>query len=74
MIIIQSQSFEKFFSNLIGNSPLSSIEFFEDLSDDYNFERTWDIPDQWIWKFQSPQDLDDLIKDYNLPENDLIYV
>lgn len=74
MIIIQSESFEKFFSNLIGDSPLSSIEFFEDLSDDYNFERTWDIPDQWIWKFQYPQDLDDLIKDYNLPENDLIYV
>lgn len=74
MIIIQSKSFENFFSDLIGNSPLSSIEFFEDLSDDYNFERTWDIPDQWIWKFDSPKDLDDLIKDYNLPENDLIYV
>jgi hypothetical protein len=74
LIIIKSQSIENFFSDLIGDSPLSSIEFFEDLSDDYNFDRTWDVPDQWIWKFDSPKDLDDLIKDYNLPENDLIYV
>lgn len=74
MIIIQSESIERFFSDLIGNSPLSSIEFFENLSDDYNFERTWDIPDQWIWKFDSHRDLEDLIGDYNLPKDDLIYV
>ena len=74
MIIIQSESFENFFSNLIGDSPLSSIEFFEDLEDDYNLERTWDIPDQWIWKFQSHQDLEDLINDYNLSKEDLIYL
>ena len=74
MIIIQSESFENFFSNLIGDSPLSSIEFFEDLGDDYNLERTWDIPDQWIWKFQSHQDLEDLINDYNLSKDDLIYL
>lgn len=76
MITIKSESIERFFSDLIGNSPLSSIEFFEDLSDDYNFERTWenDIPDQWIWKFDSHRDLDDLIEDYNLSKDDLIYV
>ena len=73
MITFQSKKLEDFFSDLIGNSPLSSIEFFEDLSDDYNFERTWDIPDQWIWKFQSHQDLEDLLNDYNLPKDDLIY-
>jgi|DEB0MinimDraft_6_1074348.scaffolds.fasta_scaffold114219_1 hypothetical protein len=72
MIIIQSESFENFFSDLIGDSPLSSIEFFEDLEDDYSFQRTWDIPDQWIWKFQSHQDLEDLINDYNLSKEDLI--
>ena len=72
MIIIHSESFEDFFSNLIGDSPLSSIEFFEDLEDDYSFQRTWDIPDQWIWKFQSSQDLEDLINDFNLSEEDLI--
>lgn len=74
MIIIQSESFENFFSNLIGNSPLSSIEFFEDLEDDYSFQRTWDIPDQWIWKFKSSQDLENLINDYNLPQDDLIFI
>ena len=74
MIIIQSESFEEFFSKIIENSPLSSIEFFEDLEDDYNFQRTWDIPDQWIWKFQSSQDLEDLINDYNLPRKGLKYI
>jgi len=74
MIIIQSESFEDFFSNLIGDSPLSSIEFFEDLEDDYNFQRTWDIPDQWIWKFRSSQDLEDLINDFNLPRKGLKYI
>ena len=72
MIIIQSESFENFFSDLIGNSPLSSIEFFEDLEDDYSFQRTWDIPDQWIWIFESHQDLKDLINDFNLSEEDLM--
>jgi len=72
MIIIQSESFENFFSNLIGDSPLSSIEFFEDLEDDYSFQRTWDIPDQWIWIFQSHQDLENLINDFNLSKKDLI--
>jgi hypothetical protein len=65
---------EDFFSKLVGDSPLSSIEFFEDLSDDYNFERTWDIPDQWIWKFDDPKDLEDLLNDYNLPKDDLKYI
>ena len=74
MIIIQSESFEDFFSKIIGDSPLSSTEFFEDLEDDYNFQRTWDIPDQWIWKFQSSQDLEDLINDYNLPRKGLKYI
>ena len=72
MIIIQSESFEEFFSNLIGDSPLSSIEFFEDLEDDYSFQRTWDIPDQWIWIFKSHQDLENLINDFNLSKKDLI--
>jgi len=74
MITIQSESFEEFFSKIIGDSPLSSIEFFEDLEDDYSFQRTWDIPDQWIWKFQSSQDLEDLINDYNLPRKGLKYI
>lgn len=72
MIIIQSESFEEFFSKIIGDSPLSSIEFFEDLEDDYNFQRTWDIPDQWIWIFKSSQDLENLINDFNLSKDDLI--
>ena len=74
MIIIQSEKLEDFFSKLIGDSPLSSIEFFEDLSDDYNFERTWDVPDQWIWKFDDSKDLEDLLNDYNLPKDDLKYI
>jgi hypothetical protein len=74
MIIIRSQKLDHFFSEIIDNSPLSSIEFFEDLSDDYNFERTWDIPDEWIWKFEDPQDLEDLLNDYNLPTDDLRYI
>jgi hypothetical protein len=73
MITFQSKKLEDFFSKLLDDSPLSSIEFFEDLSDDYNFERTWDIPDQWFWRFQSLQDLEDLLNDYNLPKDDLIY-
>ena len=74
MITIRSEKLESFFSKLIGDSPLSSIEFFEDLSDDYNFERTWDIPDQWFWRFDDPQDLKNLLNDYNLPNDDLKYI
>jgi hypothetical protein len=76
MITIQSEKLEDFFSEIIGNSPYSAIEFYEDLSDDYNFERTWDVPDQWIWKFNDRQDLRDLLRDYNLEDklDDLIYL
>jgi hypothetical protein len=71
MIILQSKKLDDFFSEIIENSPVSAIEFFEDLSDHYGLERTWDIPDQWIWKFNNPEDLKDLLNDYDLDLSDL---
>jgi hypothetical protein len=74
MITVQSEKLDLFFSEIIDNSPLSSIEFFEDLSDDYNFERTWDVPDQWFWRFDNSQDLKNLLDDYNVEADDLRYI
>ena len=74
MIIIQSEKLENFFADLIDNLQVTSIEFFENLYDEYNFERTWDIPGKWMWKFNDPQDLEKLLNDYDLPKNDLIYL
>ena len=74
MITIQSKKLEDFFSDLVDNLQVTSIELFEDLSDEYNFERTWDIPGEWIWRFDNSQDLENLLRDYDLPKDDLKYI